>query len=53
MGDFYRVPADNRDFNYDIFFMEGDTKSVTIDELNSNNARRLNLKEKAANNETI
>jgi UDP-glucose 4-epimerase len=45
MGDFYRVPADNRDLNYDKFFTEGDVKSVTIEEFNSNNTRRLNLSE--------
>ena len=45
MGDFYRVPADNRDLNYDKFFTEGNVKSVTIEEFNSNNTRHLNLKE--------
>lgn len=45
MGGFYRVPADNRDLNYDKFFKEGDTKRVLIDEFNSNNTRRLNLEE--------
>ena len=45
MGVFYRVPADNRDLNYDKFFNEGDTKRALIDEFNSNNTRRLNLKE--------
>ena len=45
MGDFYRVPADNRDLNYDKFFIEGDTKRVLIDEFNSNNTRRLDLAE--------
>ena len=45
MGDFYRVPADNRDLNYDKFFKDGDTKRVLIDEFNSNNTRRLNLEE--------
>ena len=45
MGNFYRVPADNRDLNYDKYFKEGDTKRVTIDEFNSNNTRRLNLEE--------
>ena len=48
MGDFYRVPADNRDLNYDKFFKEGDTKRVTIDEFTSNNTRRLNLEETKA-----
>ena len=45
MGNFYRVPADNRDLNYDKFFTEGDTKRVTIEEFNSDNTRRLNLEE--------
>lgn len=45
MGNFYRVPADNRDLNYDKFFKEGDTKRVTIEEFNSDNTRRLNLQE--------
>ena len=48
MGDFYRVPADNRDLNYDKFFKEGDTKRALIDEFNSNNTRRLNLEETKA-----
>ena len=45
MGNFYRVPADNRGLNYDKFFKEGNVKAVTIDEFNSNNTRRLNLEE--------
>lgn len=45
MGDFYRVPADNRDLNYDQFFKEGDQKRATIEEFNSDNTRRLNLEE--------
>ena len=48
MGDFYRVPADNRDLNYDKFFKEGDTKRALIDEFNSNNTRRLNIEETKA-----
>lgn len=48
MGDFYRVPADNRDLNYDKYFKEGDVKRVTIEEFNSNNTRRLNLEETKA-----
>ena len=48
MGNFYRVPADNRDLNYDKFFKEGDTKRVLIDEFNSNNTKRLNLEETKA-----
>ena len=48
MGDFYRVPADNRDLNYDKYFKEGDTKRVTIEEFNSDNTRRLTLEETKA-----
>ncbi len=45
MGNFYAVPADNRDLNYDKFFVEGDVKRATIEEFNSDNTRRLNLEE--------
>ena len=45
MGNFYRVPADNRDLNYDKYFIEGDTKRATIEEFNSDNTRRLDLEE--------
>ena len=48
MGNFYRVPADTRDLNYDKFFFEGDTKRATIEEFNSNNTKRLNLEETKA-----
>ena len=48
LGNFYRVPADNRDLNYDKFFVEGDVKRATIDEFNSNNTRRLDLEETKA-----
>ena len=48
MGNFYRVPADNRDLNYDKYFIEGNTKRATIDEFNSNNTRRLDLEETKA-----
>ena len=48
MGNFYAVPADNRDLNYDKFFKEGDVKRATIDEFNSNNTYRLNLEETKA-----
>ena len=43
IGDFYRVPADIRDLNYDEFFKEGDSKRVLIDEFNSNDPRGRNL----------
>jgi len=48
MGNFYRVPADNRGLNYDKYFKEGETKRNTLTEFNSNNTRRLNLEETKA-----
>ena len=45
LGDFYRVPADNRDMNYDKYFIEGDARWVDIEEFDSDNARRLTLEE--------
>ena len=48
MGDFYRVPADNRDLNYDKFFKDGDDRRNVLTEFNSDNTRRLSLEETKA-----
>ena len=48
MGDFYRVPADNRGLNYDKYFKEGNEARNVLTEFNSNNTRRLNLEETKA-----
>lgn len=48
MGNFYAVPADNRDLNYDKYFKDGDIKRATIEEFNSDNTYRLNLEETKA-----
>lgn len=56
LGNFYRVPADNRGLNYDKFFKEGDETRNTLTEFNSNNTRQLNVaetKEKIASLEYI
>lgn len=45
MGNFYRVPADNRGLNYDKYFTDGDAKRNTLTEFNSNNTRLLNVEE--------
>lgn len=45
MGNFYRVPADNRGLNYDKYFKDGDAERNTLTEFNSNNTRLLNLEE--------
>ena len=48
MGDFYRVPADNRSLNYDKYFSEGDEQRSALTEFNSNNTRILNVAETKA-----
>ena len=48
MGDFYRVPADNRGLNYDKYFKEGDEKRNVLTEFNSNNTRILDVEETKA-----
>lgn len=51
LGDFYRVPADNRGLNYDKYFKDGNTERNTLTEFNSNNTELLNVaqtKEKIA-----
>ena len=48
MGDFYRVPADNRTLNYDKYFTEGDQKRCELSEFNSDNTRRLSVEETKA-----
>ena len=45
MGNFYRVPADNRTLNYDKFFSEGEAERNKLTEFNSNNTRILNVEE--------
>ena len=45
MGNFYRIPSDNRDLNYDKYFKVGDTKRVHVDEFNSENTIQLNIDE--------
>ncbi len=45
MGDYYRVPADNRDLNYTKFFSEGDEKLSKEEEYHSHNTRRLSVEE--------
>ncbi|MBQ2517288.1 MAG: polysaccharide biosynthesis protein [Clostridia bacterium] len=37
MGNFYRVPADNRDLNYDKYFIDGSRERNTLTEFNSSN----------------
>ena len=48
LGDYFRVPADNRDLNYNVYFSEGNPKLTQVEDYHSNNARRLNLEEMMA-----
>ena len=43
MGNYYRIPADNRDLNYDKFFIEGQKEIATIDDYHSHNTVRLDV----------
>ncbi len=43
MGDFYRVPADNRDLNYNQYYSEG-SEMKDVNDYNSNNTNQLNVK---------
>ena len=45
LGDFYRVPCDKRDLNYDKYFKEGDTQRSTLSEFDSNNTQLLNVEQ--------
>lgn len=45
MGDFYRVPADKRDLNYDKYFKDGDVERNPLTEFNSNNTELLNVEQ--------
>ncbi len=48
MGNFYRVPADNRTLNYDQYFSKGNHERITLTEFNSDNTKRLTLEETIA-----
>lgn len=43
MGDYYRIPCDARDLNYDKFFVEGSEKVSQIEDYHSHNTRRLDV----------
>lgn len=45
MGDFYRVPSDNRDLNYAKYFVDGDIERNLLTEFNSNNTELLNIEQ--------
>jgi len=45
MGNFFRVPADARDLNYDKYFVVGSKELSEAGEYNSNNTERLNVEQ--------
>jgi UDP-glucose 4-epimerase len=45
LGNFYRIPADTRDLNYNRFFIEGEAKISQMEEYTSHNTKRLNIAE--------
>lgn len=44
-GNYYRIPADNRDLNYSKFFVEGDINVATLSDYTSANTERLNIEQ--------
>ena len=45
LGDYYRIPADTRDLNYNRYFTEGKSEIAQIEEYNSHSTRRMNVEE--------
>ncbi|MDD5727026.1 MAG: polysaccharide biosynthesis protein, partial [Victivallales bacterium] len=43
MGDYFRIPADTRNLNYNLYFSDGETRLTAAEEYNSHNTERLNL----------
>jgi UDP-N-acetylglucosamine 4,6-dehydratase len=43
LGAYFRVPADNRDLNYNLYFTEGKKKISRLEDYNSGNTRRLDV----------
>jgi len=43
MGDYFRIPADNRDLNYDKYFIKGEEEISTIEDYHSHNTARLDI----------
>jgi UDP-glucose 4-epimerase len=45
MGNYYRIPCDGRDLNYDKYFVEGEVVTSKIDDYHSHNTQRLDKEE--------
>ncbi|BBL71572.1 polysaccharide biosynthesis protein [Methylogaea oryzae] len=45
MGGYYRIPADNRDLNYNKYFVNGEEKISQVDDYTSHNTERLDVEQ--------
>jgi UDP-N-acetylglucosamine 4,6-dehydratase len=45
IGSYYRIPADSRDLNYDMYFVEGQTSISQFDDYTSHNTQRLDIEQ--------
>lgn len=45
LGNYYRIPADNRDLNYNQYFSEGEGSMTAVEEYHSHNTKQLNIAE--------
>lgn len=45
LGEFYKIPADTRDLNYNLFFTQGTPDISSIEDYHSHNTSRLNIEE--------
>lgn len=45
LGDYFRVPADSRDLNYNLYFSQGDVRIGRTEDYHSHNTRRLGVEE--------
>ncbi len=43
MGEFYRIPADNRDLNYAQYFSEGEQEVSVVEDYHSHNTEQLGV----------
>lgn len=48
LGNYYRIPADNRDLDYSLYFSQGTQKTAETEDYHSHNTRRLDVDELAS-----
>ena len=45
LGKYFRIPCDNRDLNYDKYFIEGEEEISKVEDYHSHNTKRLDIEE--------